>query len=561
MQERARWVRLLRVHVIANDKASVFFGEISFVNRLNAICGRGSASVVGPIGTKRHSACSARLARVVSLICVALLMVVSACSGENETSQPTTDTTLPSNVLADRDRPTGPVADVSEELTGGMGVFMAAANGAVVPDGYVEKEFVAAGEATDYKVVGEWAPDGRWTFEPQNKAPYRTRVVVRYPEDPTQASGTVVVEWLNVSSGLDTNPDYGSFGDEMARNGDIWVGVSAQMIGVEGGPVLVDGIGLSSVGKGLKALDPERYGSLEHPGDGFSYDIFTQVSRAVREGGEFTGGIKPDVVLAAGESQSATAMVTYFNGVQPLTQQFDGFFVHSRASVALSIPAPGEAASLSDLDAIDLTPVLMRDDQQVPVLVLQAENDLVGMLNSLDVRQPDTDFFRLWEAAGTAHADAHLLGPMANAVECGVAVNNGPMHLIAKAALRALDLWVRDGTAPPIAERIEITDEEPFDVMRDADGISLGGIRTPIVDVPVDIVSGTPGDGAGYICELVGSTVPLPDERIAALYADRADYVNQFAQSADEAIAAGFILPADREALIAMSAPERIHDA
>ena len=35
-------------------------------------------------------------------------------------------------------------------------------------------------------------------------APYRTRIVVVRPQDPTQFNGTVVLEWLNVSSGFDT---------------------------------------------------------------------------------------------------------------------------------------------------------------------------------------------------------------------------------------------------------------------------------------------------------------------------------------------------------------------
>ena len=35
-------------------------------------------------------------------------------------------------------------------------------------------------------------------------------------------------------------------------------------------------------GLGLRHAAPERYGTLEHPGDAFSFDIFTQVARAVR---------------------------------------------------------------------------------------------------------------------------------------------------------------------------------------------------------------------------------------------------------------------------------------
>ena len=55
------------------------------------------------------------------------------------------------------------------------------------------------------------------------------------------------------------------------------MGVSAQAGGVQGSGPTVAGVAPG----GLKAADPERYGTLDHPGDAFSYDIFTQVGRAV----------------------------------------------------------------------------------------------------------------------------------------------------------------------------------------------------------------------------------------------------------------------------------------
>jgi len=46
-------------------------------------------------------------------------------------------------------------------------------------------------------------------------------------------------------------------------------------------------------------------------------------------------------------------------------------------------------------------------------------------------RQPDRDRFRLWEVAGTAHADVHLVGPLASSIDCGVPINvlPPPSHL------------------------------------------------------------------------------------------------------------------------------------
>lgn len=451
----------------------------------------------------------------------------------------------------------GPAADMSEELSGGNGPFVGSASlGAMFP-GYVEREVVADGVATSYREVTPRTVDGRWDFETDGSAAYRTRVLLRYPEDPAAFSGTVVVEWLNVSSGLDANPDFDSLEEELIRAGHAWAGVSAQLIGVEGGPVLVVAPGAEGLaGIGLKGIDPARYGTLEHPGDGFSFDIFTQIARALRAGGEVLGGLRPDYVIAAGESQSAIALVTYYNGVHPIERAFDGFFVHSRASVGLPLVGPGEFADLAG--SLGGVAPLFRDDVDEPVIELQAEGDITGVLSSVLVRQPDSPTFRLWEAAGTAHADAHLLGPVADLVDCGVDINDGPLHLVAKAAFRHLDDWIRGGQAPPEAPRIAVTNDDPAQIAVDADGIAIGGIRTPLVDVPVDTLSGAPGPSPDLLCLLLGSTLPLSNERIAELYASRAEYEQLYDESADEVIAAGFVLEEDRQTLLDFSQPERV---
>ncbi len=41
------------------------------------------------------------------------------------------------------------------------------------------------------------------------------------------------------------------------------------------------------------------------------------------------------------------------------------------------------------------------------------------------------------------------------------------------AALRSLDRWIRDGIAPPQASRLELTDDDPATIARDADGIAV----------------------------------------------------------------------------------------
>jgi Alpha/beta hydrolase domain len=461
-------------------------------------------------------------------------------------------------VAATNARPSGPAADLSQELTGPGSVFIGSTLGdVVIAAGYVQHEYVASGTATSYTAHGALGGDGRWTFTPDSQAPYRTRVLVRRPSDPSRFNGTVVVEWLNVSGGVDADPDWTMLHEELLRSGAAWVGVSAQLIGVEGGPVLVGAPGGDGLaGEGLKAINPARYGSLSHPGDGFSFDMYTQVARAVRAGGTAMGDLEPQRIVAIGESQSAIALVTYVNGVQPLTKAFDSFLVHSRGAVGLPLVGPGKSADLAG--ALNGTPSIFRTDTDVPILDVQTESDVTSVLNSQAARQPDTDGFRLWEVTGTAHADAHLLGATASSIDCGAPINDGPMHVVAKAALRGLDDWIRTGRTPPTAPRIDLTTAATPAVERDADGIATGGVRTPPVDVPVDVLSGVPGPKPSALCLLLGSTTPLPKARIAALYPSRAEYQRRYDAAVDATIRDGFALEADRAALEAYAKPDRV---
>jgi hypothetical protein len=488
----------------------------------------------------------------------ATALLVAGCStsdgtaGDDGTTEPPTTTTIP--------RPPGPAADVSEELTGGNGLQLAAATAG--PDlaaaGYTESEVVVAGTATSYLSEGELPADGRFELIPADAtATYRTRAVIRRPADAGDFNGTVVLEWLNVSGGADANPDYAYMSDELLRGGYAWVGVSAQYVGIEGGPVAVgvDAAG-STAGQGLRAADPERYGTLSHPGDAFAYDIVTQLARALRAG-DGLGDLRPERVLAVGESQSAFALTTYVNGVQPLTGAFDGFLLHSRGGAAAPLGTPGSGIAI--VEAITGPPAIVRTDTAVPVLILQSETDIVSVIGYYPARQEDSDRIRLWEVAGTAHADRYLLGPVADAVDCGAPINEGPQHFVVKSALRSLDRWVRDGTPPPAAPRltVEEVDGRPT-IERDVDGIAVGGIRTPQVDVPVDVLSGDPGPSTSVICLLLGSTRPLPTERLVELHTDRATYEQRYGDAAAAVVDAGFVLPEDRDVLLADAAPERV---
>jgi hypothetical protein len=461
---------------------------------------------------------------------------------------------------AGTDRPRGPAARLAGPLRGGDGINLASAStGPAVPrSSWVEAEYTASGTATSYRSAGPLPTDGKFDLTAGPTADYRTRIVVRRPRQAADFNGTVVVEWLNVSGGLDASPDFSYMRSEIVRRGYAWVGVSAQMIGIEGGAVAVrvPQAEAAGAGTGIKHIDPVRYGTLSHPGDAFSYDIYTQVARALRtpNGVDAMGPLRPRRVLAVGESQSAFALTTYIDGVQPLTHAFDGFIVHSRGGAAAPLGTPGEAVDIAG--SISGEPTKIRTDGRAPIIVVETETDILGILGAYPARQRDDRHLRWWEVAGTAHADRFLVGALADSFGCPEAVNAGPGRFAPRTALRDLDRWVRTGVAPPKAPRFAI-DPATKAFVRDQFGNVRGGIRTPLVDAPVDTLSGESAGGS-VVCILFGSTKPLTAEQLQARYPSRAAYRRAYRAAARRAIAAGFVLADDRPDLMAMAQPERI---
>ncbi len=443
---------------------------------------------------------------------------------------------------------------VEGPITSGNGTpFIAATTFDPAQVGYMEEEYFISGTATAYTSASALTSDGQWTVTPASTAAYKTRILVYRPVKRSKFKGTVVVEWLNVSAGLDSAPDWISAHTELIRDGFAWMGVSAQFVGVEGGSAIP---GLPSMG--LKQADPARYGSLTHPGDSFCYDIFSQAGQAIRQpaGLNPLGDLKIKKVIGAGESQSAFRLVTYVNGVDPLAQIYDAFLVHSRGG-------SGAALSQSPQPTILLpNPTFIRSDVRVPVLTFETETDLAS-LGYFSNRQADGDRFRLWEVAGTAHYDAYGLtlgmtdlgnspsaadlivtsAPIAG-ITCASPINSGPQHFVLNAAFAALNKWITKKKPPAQAARLDVVAGSPPTITRDAHGNALGGIRTPSVDVPIAALSGLGQSGTAF-CSLFGTTVPFDSATLASLYPKHSKYVSAVSKSASNAVKAGFLLGPD----------------
>ena len=176
--------------------------------------------------------------------------------------------------------------------------------------GYAVHEHFVSGTATAYAAVAPFEPDGRWDAEETSAAEFMTRCVVHSPLDPSHANGTVIFEWLNVTGGLDFPAVWMMSHRHLVRDGYTWVGVTAQIVGLEGGGMLP--------GLGLQQTAPDRYASLVHPGDEYSYDLFTQTAREVRSLLTEEYDIPVERMIAVGTSQSAVSRIEVLDHIDEI---------------------------------------------------------------------------------------------------------------------------------------------------------------------------------------------------------------------------------------------------
>jgi len=414
-------------------------------------------------------------------------------------------------------------------------------------NGYVEQEYFASGTATAFTAAS--APSsGKWSIAPTTTAPYRTRVIVRRPADPARFNGTVVVEWMNVSAG-ESAPDWDYLNPALMRAGYAYVGVSAQALAVNGGTPILGSVASAPSG-GLVQNEPARYGTLHHPGDQYALDMFAQIGLALRSPkGPVLGGLQPRHIVAVGESQSAFYLTTFADALQPVTDAYDGIFIHSRGGTGASLNGSSITSKTSQQGPSDLR---IRTDLRVPVFMSETQTDLIE-LGYAPAQQPNTDRIRTWEIAGTSHADAYLVGSNVGILGCTTPINDGPQHTVVQAAFTAFNRWVDAGTPPASPPPFRLAGTNPPALALDSHGNVIGGVRTPAVDVPVSTLSGAAPAGTSTICSLFGSAVPFGQATLASLYHGKSTYLALYAVSLEKAISGGFILAADRAALLAQA--------
>lgn len=381
--------------------------------------------------------------------------------------------------------------------------------------GYEEHEYFVGGTATD--------ADG-------NSAAYTTRMIVTRPASAADYAGTVMLDWTNVTAQFENPVDSITALPFLLRNGWAFVHVSAQAAGVCCSPLTPT------------VWDPARYAALNHPGDQFASDMFSQLAQTFRTPGDVDpmGGLVTEVIIAAGQSQSANQLTNYVTTTQADAGVIDAFLIQAEGSkIYDAAPAAPVIHLLGEREATPEEPTVW-PTYRLWEVAGSAHQDLWIGRQQIEgqaprtagaPKQPRSALEALWQSAGNY---GEQIDPRTT-----VCIVNGaafPTRYVVDAALFNLDRWVRTGTPPPDGDRFEF--DGTGQQARDDLGNALGGIRLPPIEVPI----------ARYMaatCNLGGITIPLTEAEILQRYPDHDTYYAAMVEAARASHAEGFLLPAD----------------
>jgi hypothetical protein len=332
---------------------------------------------------------------------------------------------------------------------------------------------------------------------------------------------------------------------------------------------------------GLQKFNPTRYAALSFANpapdapcatpakggpspmeEGLRWDMMSQVAAALKSNGQSNRslpGFRAERVFMTTQTGDIT---TYINAIHSHAKlengkpAYDGYLIKNppsagRISQCSAAPAKGEARQT--LNGVN-----------VPVIAVVAQGEVLGSIAS---RRPDSDDangrYRLYEIAGAAHIDkfaydagfpvfADQIAAVGAAQGTPAWPFNAPCtpeiplsdHPLLKysydAAFANLDQWVRKGTAPPRADRIQTKDAS---LVMDEFGNALGGVRSPFVDVPVaTYTTSSPGPGT---CGELGRVVRFDAARIQSLHGDAKSYASKVSQSVDRMVNDRFLTESD----------------
>lgn len=392
--------------------------------------------------------------------------------------------------------------------------------------------------------------------------PYTTQVYIWRPSDPARFSGTILAEPLHA---LGVPPMMQYVSPYVARAGHGWAMIGSQKTPIETYVRSKDPDYYSLLriepasGVPTKAPDRSDAAAFSAYRDGMnqaSNAILAQVGAALRSTRGPFRGLRTRHVILMGHSQTGGVVTRYIaekHAAERLSRGrpiYDGYFPSG---------APRTAFGPRD----------------VPLIQLVSEGDVSDAdrrgpeFANRRYRRPDSDDpndrYRLYELAGTSHMGTRY-PPHSDPASwkaymgedlSGLTMNSMPHHEQFAMGVHHLVQWVTRGVTPPRAPRLEEALGRRY-LAKDEHGNTLGGIRSPQMDVPRATYVPNPVRADGVVrAGVVGFEVAFTPEKMRALYGTPANYVSRFNARLEEVTRDGWLLPEDADEMRAEAARQR----
>ncbi|MFZ4408527.1 MAG: alpha/beta hydrolase domain-containing protein [Paracraurococcus sp.] len=421
---------------------------------------------------------------------------------------------------------------------------------------------------------------------------YAAKVILFLPTDPARGNGALLLDvpnrgkpyanaLYNSPRGLPSQsgnlePGTGFLQDQGYAIAEIhWeLGQGADLprfTDAEGKTRFVEGVGFAIV---RDAGDFLAHGAAPNP-------LAGRISRALATGKSQDGRFLKTFLLhgfnQAGGRRVFDGMHVFVSGAGLLPILRSGTGPGSSADGAPSFAQPefpgvhdgkltiGEIVAAAEARG-EVPPKLVLINSQVDYASIRASLGRTGAAGTADLPLPEN--VRMYDVAGSAHAT------VPEAKGCTLPPGRLDWAPVARSTLLHLDAWVVANAPPPpttlmplepAADDVAVLQAPrylPKAVVqvprRDADGNALGGIRLPDIAAPLGVHGAQNAPLGNFSCSLVGAFHAFSAARLAALYKDNADYVNQIRAAAHAAEQAGFLLPEDAAVIVNSAAASPI---
>jgi hypothetical protein len=361
--------------------------------------------------------------------------------------------------------------------------------------------------------------------------PYKTRMLVRRPQNIANFSGIVVAEAMH-TNGRALIFEWSH--DSILTRGHIFVEIPTAAVNVAS----------------MKTFNPTRYASLSIPLGSQANDIIAQFGALIKSNNTVGGWLATYPirhVTLMGTSASSGIVRTWLP-LHPTIRLNDG--KNSPVYDGYLLTSTNGNTKLPYVD--------------VPMIQMPTQTEVFTWAeDGIQYRRPDGDEagdqYRLYEVAGMAHNNSRE-NPGFLGDPCTLPVSNFPAGAFTALALNHLLQWIDKGIVPPHAPGPMATDGNTYGdgsfLTLDENSNATGGIRNVYVDVPTSTF-GVFGSGKfavdapqsekdrlNRLCLLVGTEVKFDADKLKRLYpGGPAEYKAKVEKRLDDLIAQGWFLP------------------